>query len=259
MTADTSSSVGDVEEQVGLLRHRDVASEAIPAGGGVECFDTEAAAALNNARLEHLASLELPLEGRSVLEIGAGVGWLTRFFIERGCRIVATEARLANVEELARRVPDATVRLADAEESLAALGRFEVVFCYGVLYHLENPVLALRNMAEVCDELLLIETHVCDSRRPILTLEDEPKSANQALRGLGHRPSPSYVVMVLNRIGFEHIYRPRLPPIHPDFDFDWRDSGESVRDGHLLRATFAASRRVLDSRHLVPLIAGESF
>ena len=221
----------------------------------MECFDTEAAAALNEARLVHLASLGLPLEGRSVLEIGAGVGWLTRFFIERNCRITATEGRAANVEELARRVSGATVCQADVEQSLTGLGRFDVVFCYGVLYHLENPVLALRNMAEVCDDLLLLETHVCDSRRPILMLEDEPKSANQALRGLAHRPSPSYVTMVLNRIGFRHVYGARRRPLHPDFEFEWRDSGETARDGHLLRATFVASRRALDSPHLVALLS----
>jgi SAM-dependent methyltransferase len=243
-----------MHEPAGLVRHRNVASEEIPDGAGVECFDTDAAAALNDARLHHLASLELPLEGRSVLEIGAGVGWLTRFFIERKCRIVATEARLANVEELARRLPEVTVRLADVEQTLTGLGRFEVVFCYGVLYHLENPLLALRNMAEVCDELLLLETHVCDSRGPILMLEDEPKSANQALRGLAHRPSPSYVTMALNRIGFEHVYESRRRPSHPDFNFEWRDSGETTRAGHLLRATFVASRHALDSPHLVPLI-----
>lgn len=45
------------------VRHRDLAGEPVPQGGGLEVFDTEAALEINRARLDHLASLELPLEG----------------------------------------------------------------------------------------------------------------------------------------------------------------------------------------------------
>jgi hypothetical protein len=58
------------------------------------------------------------------------------------------------------RRPEAEVREADVEEGLDHLGRFDAVFCYGLLYHLEIPMLGLRNMASVCDHLLLIETMV---------------------------------------------------------------------------------------------------
>jgi SAM-dependent methyltransferase len=192
---------------------RDVFAEPSPEGGGVESFDTDAALELNEARLAHLASLELPIEDRRVLEVGAGVGRLTGFFLERGCSVVVTEARSENVDELRRRLPTVDAREADVEESLEHLGSFNVVFCYGVLYHLESPLRALRNMAAVCSDLLLIETMVCDARLPVLRLEDEPKSANQALRGLAHRPSLSYLALALNRIGFDHVYAAssRLP------------------------------------------------
>jgi hypothetical protein len=41
---------------------------------------------INARRLEHLIELGLPLQQRSVLELGAGVGELTSFFLDRGCR-----------------------------------------------------------------------------------------------------------------------------------------------------------------------------
>ncbi len=236
------------------IQRRNVAAESIPAGGGTECFDTAAAEAINRARLDHLAGLALPIERKRVLEVGAGVGRLTGFFLDRGCEVVATEARPDNVAELARHRPSVTTRLADVEESLAECGRFDVVFCYGLLYHLENPIRALRNMAAVCDDLLLVESVVCDSQAPVLRLEDETLSVNQALAGVAHRPSPSYVALAANRVGFEHVYIATDPPEHPDFRFEWRNNLDTARDGALLRAVFVASRRPLNTSGLTPLL-----
>jgi SAM-dependent methyltransferase len=238
-----------------VTARREMSSEARPEGGGVESFDTEAALQINDARLRHLASLDLPLNGRRVLEVGAGVGRLTGFFIDRSCSVVATEARSENVAELRRRLPTVDAREADVEESLEDLGRFDVVFCYGVLYHLESPLRALRNMAAVCDELLLIETMVCDSRYAVLRLEDETKSVNQALRGLAHRPSLSYLAISLNRVGFDHVYAASDPPDHPDYRFSWLDNMDTARDGALLRAVLVASRTPQAGSGLTSLLA----
>jgi SAM-dependent methyltransferase len=219
-------------------------------------FDTDAAQAINQARLEHLATLELPIAGRRVLEVGAGVGHLTSFFVERGCQVVATEARHENFAELKRRLPSVDARIADVEEDLGRLGRFAVVFCYGLLYHLESPLRALRNIAAVCDRLLLLETMVCDSRLPVLRLEDETLSVNQALAGLAHRPSPAWVALAANRAGFEHVYLADPAPDHPDYLFEWHDQLETTREGALLRAVFVASRMPLGTSRLRPLVAG---
>jgi SAM-dependent methyltransferase len=238
-----------------VTARRQISAEPRPKGGGVESFDIDTALRINEARLTHLASLDLPLAGRRVLEVGAGVGRLTGFFIDRGCSVVATEARSENVAELRRRLPSIDAREADVEESLEDLGRFDVVFCYGVLYHLESPLRALRNMAAVCDDLLLIETMVCDSREAVLRLEDETKSVNQALRGLAHRPSPSYLAIALNRVGFDHVYAAADPPDHPDYRFSWLDNMDTARDGALLRGVFVASRTPLPQGGLTSLLS----
>jgi SAM-dependent methyltransferase len=237
-----------------VTARREISAEPRPEGGGVESFDTHAALELNEARLTHLASLDLPIDGRRVLEVGAGVGRLTGFFIDRGCSIVVTEARAENVAELRRRLPTVDVAEADVEESLKHLGSFDVVFCYGVLYHLESPLRALRNMAAVCADLLLIETMVCDARVPVVRLDDETKSVNQALRGLAHRPSPSYLALALNRVGFDHVYAATHPPDHPDYRFSWLDNLDTARDGALLRGVFVASRTPREQPGLASLL-----
>lgn len=59
----------------------------------------------NQRRLEHLASLGLNMAGSAVLEVGAGIGDHTSFFLDRGCQIVASDARQGNIEILRSRYP----------------------------------------------------------------------------------------------------------------------------------------------------------
>jgi hypothetical protein len=95
---------------------------------------------------------------------------------------------------------------------------------------------------------------VCDSTAPVLRLEDEYLSANQALRGLAHRPSPTWLATALDRIGFRHVYLPQQPPEHPDYRFEWKNNLETARDGHLLRAIFVAGREPVEAAGLTPLV-----
>ena len=135
-------------------------------------------------------------------------------------------------------------------DDLSRFGTFDIVHCYGLLYHLENPIAALRNMAAACRGMLLLETIVCDHPAAVLRMEDEALSFNQALGGLGCRPSPGFVVLVLNRIGFPFVYVPRRPPDHEDFRFERRGNLDTRRDGHNLRCVFVGSKQRLDSDDL---------
>jgi len=104
-------------------------------------------------------------------------------------------------------------------DRLSELERFGIVFCYGLLYHIENPIGALRNIASCCGELLLLETVATDYPRPIYQLEDEPPATkNQAVSGFGCRPSPAFVAMALSRMGFSFVYTSDTRPNQPDFD-----------------------------------------
>lgn len=234
---------------------RDMDAEARLPAGGLEGFETPEAHEINVARLDHLDSLGLPLDGKTVLDVGAGPGHLAQYFVRHGCSVISTDARRENVEQCRALYPGHDARVLDVEQDeIAPLGRFDIVFCYGLLYHLENPLLVLRKLADVCDELLLLETVVCDSDQPILRLEDEYLSLNQALRGLAHRPSPLWIATAFDRIGVHHVYLASDPPAHPDYRFEWRGSLETERDGHLLRGVFVASRTPLENDRLRPLV-----
>jgi SAM-dependent methyltransferase len=234
---------------------RDLENETIPDGGGVETFDTAEATEINRARLEHLDSLGLDLSGKRVLDVGCGVGHLAQFFVDRSCEVLCVDGREENISRLRSRYPGLVAHsIANVEtESLSDFGTFDIVFCYGLLYHTENPIAALRNMASVGAELLLLETMICDHNLPLLRIEDETKAVSQGLRGLGSRPSPSFVVVALNRVGFKYVYTPKYPPEHHDFKFEWKNNLDTWRDGPM-RSVFIASRTMLDNPNLSILL-----
>lgn len=234
---------------------RDLESEPVPERGGPIVFDDQAADAINAARMAFIRRLDLPMRGRRVLDVGAGVGHFCRLYESQGAVVVAVEGREDNVRELRRRFPRVEAHVGDVQEmDLTPLGRFDIVHCFGLLYHLDSPVAALRRLERVCGGVLLLETMVCDSARPLLVLADEMKAVNQALGGIGCRPSPSFVAMALNRVGFGWVYGAVSPPDHPDFTFEWKDSLDISRDGRNLRCVFVAAHTPVESSALVPII-----
>lgn len=236
-----------------------IPSQLMVGQAGSFVFDHEPAVRINQARMNHLRSLDLNLSGRTVLDVGCGVGHLAQDLARWGCRVTCVDARPANIAELRRRFPRADAHVVNVEsEGLNHFGRFDVVFCYGLLYHLENPIAVLRNLATVCQDLLLIETLVCDCDQPILALTDEPNVTwNQSIGAFGCRPSPSWVAMAVNRCGFPYVYAPAHPPEHEDFQFDWRNDLGYSRNGHPMRCIFVASRQLLENPALEPLLISQ--
>ena len=87
-------------------------------------FRTEHYLWINARRLEHLATLGLPLRGTRVLELGAGIGDLTSFFLDRDCTVLALEGRAENravFERLHEDEPRASVRGAGASHRVSLL------------------------------------------------------------------------------------------------------------------------------------------
>jgi SAM-dependent methyltransferase len=232
----------------------DFKNEPVPEDGDLRVFEVDAARRINQARMRAIESLGLDLERKRVLDVGAGPGHFTPLYTSRGCEVVAFDGRAENIVECRRLYPHVQSVIGDVQSfDLTVLGRFDVIHCLGLLYHLENPVAALRNMFRVCDGVLLLETIVMDASRPLLLIEDEQKAANQALAGIGSRPSPAFVTMTLNRVGFRHVYGLATPPDHEDFRFESLDDGAWQRDAHPLRSMFVASNADLQKPGLILL------
>ena len=201
----------------------------------------------NKARLEHLASLGLDLNGKTVLELGAGVGDLTPFFLERGCEIVAVDGRAANVAALHGRYPEVSAQVVDLEntDSNAQVfaRRYEIGFCYGLLYHLSKPASFLATVCPKVDTLLL-ETCVSPGQGEDINLCVEDLSIeSQSLSGRGCRPTRYWLYHQLQKY-FPNVYTCVTQPRHKEFPLNWRglDSSEG-----LVRSVFIASADAIDN------------
>jgi SAM-dependent methyltransferase len=197
--------------------------------------------AINEARIDHLRSLELPLTGKSVLEVGAGIGLLTGYFEEQGCRMLSTDARPENLAEITRRYPHRKVARLDLEhpEEVAALGRFDVVFCYGTLYHLGTPEAALRALSEVSD-MILVESSLSAQDGAAVIGVEESSALNQAFSRRGSRPTRAWVLAKLAEF-WGHGYISLTQPSHVEFPLDWAVKSSAPNT----RAVFVGSKAPL--------------
>jgi hypothetical protein len=205
----------------------------------------------NARRLEHLATLGLPVAGRNVLEVGAGIGDHTHFYLDRGCQVITTEGREENFTILKQRYPKLDTYQLDLDDPQPAFhGPFDLIHCYGVLYHLNKPIEAIAFLASLCRELLLLETCVSfgedDNLNPCSEKADD---ATQALSGVGCRPTRRWVVNQLKR-HFARVYLPLTQPWHEEFPIDWT---AGTTQAPFSRAVFIASRNALNN----PLLSEE--
>ena len=163
----------------------------------------------------------------------------------------ATDVREENVEVIRQRFAQKqgfTSATLDLENFDArALGTFDVVFCYGVLYHLARPQAALAALAQICSGTLLLETCVSyGESEAINPIAEDAANPSQAMRGEGCRPTRAWVLARL-REHFAHVYVPETQPAYPEFPLDWTRRDPSVV---LHRAVFIASRTPIDSAAL---------
>jgi SAM-dependent methyltransferase len=104
------------------------------------------------------------LGGLRVLDLGAGEGGLSLELAARGARVVAVEGRRANLAklELAAQVRglDVEQRCQDVRQ-LQAGERYDVVLCFGLLYHLDaaSAVRLLQTIGAVAERLFVLDTH----------------------------------------------------------------------------------------------------
>lgn len=207
----------------------------------------------NARRQEHLSSLNLPLHERSVLEVGAGIGNHTSFFLDRGCTVTATEAREQNLAILRGRFPSLDIRQLDVNrpDGAAIALSFDIVYCYGLLYHLSRPAEAITFLSSRCLDLLLLETCVSFGEDDkLVKCEEDVQNPTQSYCGSGCRPTRRWI---FNRLKehFPYVYLPTTQPWHEQFPIDWSVEAEP---GTLIRAVFVASHDEINNPRLMPSI-----
>jgi SAM-dependent methyltransferase len=155
---------------------------------------------------------------KTALDVGCGVGEFSRVLASMGLDVSGVDVRRENVAEARDRFPDLAFRELSVEaDAFRGLGSFDLVLCFGLLYHLENPFAAIRNLFAVTKSLLIVESQVIPETLPSATLVDEGEAEDQSLHYVAFVPSEACLVKMLYRAGFTSVFRPRHLPEHPDF------------------------------------------
>ena len=100
-----------------------------------------------------MADTVRPFVGSRVLELGAGIGNLTRKLSPRRATYVATDIDSEHLAALGTRFqnrPNLQIRhcdLTNAKDFVPFAGEFDTVICLNVVEHVEDDMLALRNIA----------------------------------------------------------------------------------------------------------------
>jgi SAM-dependent methyltransferase len=216
-------------------------------------FDRDFYQDITAARLEHFKSLGLSVRGKSVIDIGSGVGHLSKSLAELGGDVFCVDGRDANISRLRELYPSRKAAVVDVEtDALLHVGEFDVVFCYGLLYHLSDPLGFIRRAAALCREWLIIETCIMDAEEAIVRLvPEEAANHSQALHSMGCRPSSAYVIYCLKLAGLDNVYVPSTMPKHAQFRYQLNNDCADLKHGERIRDIFVASRLPMDSPHLI--------
>jgi len=176
--------------------------------------------------------LKIPedLSGKTVLDIGAYDGFFSFEFERRGAkRVLAIDTYSWDVHKglecflAAREFFKSNVeyrRLDVSDISPEEIGTFDLVFCAGVLYHLQNPLLDLKRIRSVTRERLILETHclipALHESLPMITLfagdaEDRAMTKKLKFFRAGAAATKTWLTHALTLAGFDRhevVYTP---------------------------------------------------
>jgi FkbM family methyltransferase len=162
----------------------------------------------------------------TALDVGCGLGFFAQILNECKLKVVGVDGRQTNIDEARRRYPNLAFERGDIEDStILQLGAFDFVLCFGLLYHLENPLRAIRHLRALTGKVLLLESMCLPSEEPFVLLREERSLDDQSLTNLAFYPSEGCIVKMLYGCGFSSVYQVSPLPDHDDF----RETSENRR------------------------------
>jgi SAM-dependent methyltransferase len=218
-------------------------------------FDQKAYEHLNTARETVVRDLVQQLRGilplATAVDIGCGVGYFSSVLDSTGLKVLGLDAREQNVLEARRRYPHIQFEVMNVEDPcVLEFGHFDLVFCFGLLYHLENPFQAVRNMSSMTTQVALLEGVCYPSAESLMVLVDEDDLDDQGINHIAFYPSEISLIKMLLRSGYTSCFLPRTMPDHSFY--------HPPKGSFRYRTLLIASKQPLRLASLIPQAAPES-
>ncbi len=202
----------------------------------------------------------------TALDAGCGVGFFGKILQDAGLSVRAFDGRIENVEEARSRFPQISFERGNVENpDIRKLGQFDLVLCFGLLYHLENPFLAIRNLYALTGKCLLLESMCFPDEEPWMLLREEPNREDQSLTDVAFYATEGGLVKMLYRAGFTSVYRMSTLPDHDDLCQSHvkkmilgQNAERTAVRLRIVSANFSLSQQVQNMPPL-PAVSAESF
>lgn len=191
------------------------------------------------------------LHGQRVLDVGCNCGGFSIEAAKHGAEYVLgidiTDRYLEQADFIKRalgleQVEFKKMAVEDLNKSL--VGEYDITFCFGLLYHLENPISAMKRLSSVTRRIMVVDTSVARfplTRRPIWIM-NFPTAANsepQATTALWRAetncqflPNAHAVIELLRFLGFSKVtqLRPTKKGLEKRYYIGRRATFLSARD-----------------------------
>ena len=179
-------------------------------------------------------------EGKRILDVGCNCGGFSVAAVNSGADYVLgidVAKRYIEQANLIRRVLGLE-RMEFQQRAVASLdrkkdGEFDVSLCFGILYHVENPVAVMKKIAAVTGSILAIDTELLpksNKKRPMWAMNFPDPSSNRSRTAStsqwrkGRRvcqftPNAMAVVELLKFLGFEDVIalEPKRDDLEPRY------------------------------------------
>jgi SAM-dependent methyltransferase len=217
------------------------------------------------------------LAGLEVLDLGALEGGLSLEFAAQGARVLCVEGRkqsLTKAQFAAEALALTQIDFICGDVRSLDLGdrRFDLVLCYGLLYHLDGPsaVALVRKMEQWTKRLLILDTHFSVTGKETLELAGGHTYRGQSFREHGQGESaeeratklwaslddeisfwltkPS-LLNLLNEAGFTTVYEVASPVV-----YDYWDRNSEILHKYRDRSVFVAVKSVAAEVRTSPLV-----
>ncbi len=212
----------------------------LPSGQVTMTYDGGALDAIHATRLAMLqqalrAEFGASIADCSVIDIACHQGWFSTQLAQMGARdVLAIDARAEHVADAtlirdALQLGNLRVQQSDVHAlTPESTGQFDIVLMLGLIYHLENPVGALRTAAALTRRVCLVETQIVPGLtgmvdygsyrfvRPlkgsfgIVDETEETHGPEASTTGICLVPSLDALIWIMRKVGFRRV--DVLPP-----------------------------------------------
>jgi len=165
------------------------------------------------------------------IDLACHQGWFSSQLVKTGfANVLATDARENHIAdaELIFKALDQFGKIRTLQSDVHSLdtgmlGKFDLVLCFGLIYHLENPVGALRKAFELCKDVCLIETQIATGQTGVVDYGSyrfvkkieasfvvidethETHGTEASTQGICLIPNLEGLIWILEKIGFSRV------------------------------------------------------